>query len=76
MRKLFPLLLILLVACKNEQKNTSEEADTPKLSKKYTQVNIEPILENDSLSIRAIEIIGKKRGFCRKQGFLRFVQFR
>lgn len=68
MRKLFPLLLILLVACKNEHKNTSEEADTPKLSKKYTQVNIEPILENDSLSIRAIEIIGKNVVFAANNG--------
>ncbi|MBZ9630159.1 oxidoreductase [Salegentibacter sp. LM13S] len=55
-------LLLIFSACKNEQK--AEKENPTKTVIDYSSVEIEPILENDSLSIRAIEIIGNNLAFA------------
>lgn len=66
MRKLSLLLLILIVSCKNDTKDT--EPITNDFQEPFTEVEIETILENDSLSIRAIEIIGKNLAIAGNNG--------
>jgi photosystem II stability/assembly factor-like uncharacterized protein len=64
MKKLvLPVLLLLIFSCKND-KETSAETTV----KEYTSVEIENILEDDSLSIRAIEIIGNNLAFAANKG--------
>ncbi len=67
MRKFIFLLLLLSVACKN---SSEEKENKPKQvsDKIFTNVEITPILEVDSLSIRAIEIIGPNLVFAANQG--------
>lgn len=57
------LLLLLIISCKNEK-----ETSTQNRVKEYTSVEIEHILEDDSLSIRAIEIIGNNLAFAANNG--------
>lgn len=59
-------LLLIFSACKNEKDNKKEEQDKSEIS--YTSVEIEPILEDDSLSIRAIEIMGDNLAFAANKG--------
>lgn len=68
MRKLLPLLLLVLIACKNDQKSqASEDLKTPE-HQAFKSVEIDPIFENDSVSIRAIEIIGSNVVFAANNG--------
>ena len=62
MKKLLFILCLLTFACKSDPKSEEEPSDTS--AKKITGVEIETILENDSLSIRAIEIIGNSLVFA------------
>ncbi|PKD20973.1 oxidoreductase [Salegentibacter salinarum] len=63
MNRIIPLcLLVIFSACKNEEKAEKENSTTTEID--YSSVEIEPILENDSLSIRAIEIIGNNLAFA------------
>ena len=61
-RILLLCLFIIFSACKNEKQAEKENRVQPEIE--YTSVVIEPILENDSLSIRAIEIIGNNLAFA------------
>ncbi|MCH4822879.1 oxidoreductase [Gramella lutea] len=67
MKKLSFLLILLTLACKN---NSGEEEKTEaKLElKPFTSVEAEIILENDSLSIRAIEVMGNNLAFAANGG--------
>ncbi len=55
-------LLLIFSACKNEKEAENEKQAKTEID--YSSVAIEPILENDSLSIRAIEIIGNNLAFA------------
>jgi photosystem II stability/assembly factor-like uncharacterized protein len=55
-------LLLMFSACKNEKEAGNKKQATAEID--YSSVEIEPILENDSLSIRAIEIIGNNLAFA------------
>ncbi|SFF91593.1 hypothetical protein SAMN04488033_11421 [Salegentibacter agarivorans] len=61
-RILLLCLFIIFSACKNEKQAEKENRVQPEIE--YTSVTIEPILENNSLSIRAIEIIGNNLAFA------------
>ncbi|WP_339648365.1 oxidoreductase [uncultured Salegentibacter sp.] len=61
-RILLLCLFVIFSACKNEKQAEKENRVQPEVE--YTSVVIEPILENDSLSIRAIEIIGNNLAFA------------
>ena len=61
-RILLLCLFVIFSACKNEKQAEKENRVQPEIE--YTSVVIEPILENDSLSIRAIEIIGNNLAFA------------
>ena len=67
----YSILISLVFACKNDTKsNDKTTTEVPKVSTHQTfeQVDIEPILENDSLSIRAIEVIGNNLAFAANYG--------
>lgn len=69
MKKLVLLLLLLTFACKNDPKE--KEMDQPKPApehKSFSSVEIQPILKNDSISIRAIEVIGENLAFAANDG--------
>ncbi|TDN83076.1 hypothetical protein DET49_12246 [Salegentibacter sp. 24] len=61
-RLMFFCLLILFSACKNEKETEGDTQQNVEIN--YSSVTIEPILESDSLSIRAIEIIGNNLAFA------------
>ena len=61
MKKLLVLSILLIIACK------SKEAEEKKRSS-FTAVTIENILEDDSLSIRAIELMGNNLAFAANKG--------
>lgn len=67
MRKLSLLVLILLIACKNDSSKNTVETETEKPDF-FTEIETDVILENDSLSIRAIEVIGKNLAFAANNG--------
>ncbi len=69
MRKLVLILLLLSFACKNDPKEKEVEQPQPTIEhKSFSTVEIEPILTNDSLSIRAIEVIGPNLAFAGNNG--------
>jgi len=71
MKKVWIIALLAFAACKNDTKsNDKTTTEVPKVSTHQTfeQVDIEPILENDSLSIRAIEVIGNNLAFAANYG--------
>ena len=71
MKKVLIIALLAFVACKNDTKSTektSAEENEVSAHKTFNSVKIEPILENDSLSIRAIEIIGSNLAFAANKG--------
>lgn len=61
-RILLLCLFVIFSACKNEEKTEAENLTKTEID--YSSVEIEPILENDSLSIRAIEVIGNNLAFA------------
>lgn len=65
MRRFSFLLILLAFACKNDSKNNETEAKDPKF---FETVETQVILEDDSLSIRAIEIIGGNLAFAANNG--------
>ncbi|HKJ48448.1 MAG TPA: hypothetical protein VJ973_05130, partial [Christiangramia sp.] len=67
MKRLYFLLILLAFACKNEKENSVNE-DIQSSPKEYSSVETEVILENDSLSIRAIEIMGNSLAFAGNNG--------
>ena len=59
-------LLAILSSCKNQDKTEKQPEKSSQIN--YSSVKIEPILEDDSLSIRAIEIIGNNLAFAANRG--------
>lgn len=67
MKKLIFLLVLTFFACKNSsEEKKGEEEQTPR--KSFETVEVTPILEADSLSIRAIKIIGQNVVFAANKG--------
>ncbi|PTX43322.1 BNR/Asp-box repeat protein [Christiangramia gaetbulicola] len=67
MKKISFLLILLIIACKNDKQQT-ENAEATAESKPFESVEVEVILENDSLSIRAIEVMGNSLAFASNNG--------
>lgn len=61
MKKLLILSILLAIGCKS--KESEEKKRSP-----FTEVTVENILENDSLSIRAIELMGNNLAFAANNG--------
>ncbi|OEY72581.1 WD40/YVTN/BNR-like repeat-containing protein [Salegentibacter salarius] len=59
-------LILIFSSCKNEK--DAENKIQQKAKIEYSSVEIESILEDDSLSIRAIEIIGNNLAFAANKG--------
>ena len=59
-------LILIFSSCKNEK--DSENKMQQKETKDFSSVEIQTILEEDSLSIRAIEIIGNNLAFAANKG--------
>ncbi|MGA8852736.1 MAG: oxidoreductase [Christiangramia sp.] len=68
MRKISFLLILLAFACKNESKENNIGGTKDQEPKFIESVETEVILEDDSLSVRAIEIIGKNLAFAANNG--------
>ncbi|WP_373056008.1 WD40/YVTN/BNR-like repeat-containing protein [Zunongwangia sp. H14] len=69
MKKLLYLFVIFIISCKSENKSDSaSEANENIAESFFTSVEIENILQNDSLSIRAIEVIGNNLVFAANNG--------
>lgn len=67
MRKLIFLLALAIFACKNSSEEKEREVE-PTAKNSIKSVKITPILQADSLSIRAIEIIGNNLVFAANHG--------
>ena len=67
MKKLGFLLILLSFACKNNSEN-NEASERTVGPREFESVEMEVILENDSLSIRAIEIMGNSVAFAGNKG--------
>ena len=67
MKRLCFLFILLTFACKNNNENSVNEKAQSE-PKEFTSVETEVILENDSLSIRAIEIMGSSLAFAANNG--------
>ena len=65
MKKLFLLALIALVSCKGEKQQNQEPVQRERTT--YTQVRAEPLLQ-DSISIRAIQMMGSAVAFAGSKG--------
>lgn len=65
MKRISLLLLVLIFSCKNDLKNTDSKKTA---SGNFESVETNVILENDSLSIRAIEIMGNNLAFAGNNG--------
>lgn len=68
MKKLLLLGLLAFYCCKSDRSGDKEERKTPKEAREITSVSIEPIFTNDSLSIRAIEVMGSDLAFAANKG--------
>ena len=68
MKKLLFLFILGLCSCKNEKQDTQKINTRIQSKPDFTSVAIEPILEMDSLSVRAIEIIGSNVVFAANNG--------
>ncbi|MFC6861047.1 WD40/YVTN/BNR-like repeat-containing protein [Zunongwangia atlantica] len=71
MKKVWIMALLAFAACKNDTKSTEESSNEEKqisAHRTFEKVEIESILENDSLSIRAIEVIGNNLAFAANHG--------
>ncbi|MCG9972664.1 WD40/YVTN/BNR-like repeat-containing protein [Christiangramia crocea] len=68
MKRISFLLVLLVFSCKNDpKKNGAENIDTSK-PKYYESVETEILLVDDSLSVRAIEVIGENLAFAGNNG--------
>ncbi|MCB7480022.1 WD40/YVTN/BNR-like repeat-containing protein [Christiangramia sediminis] len=68
MRKICFLLILLAFACKDASKENKTETAEHTNIKNFKAVEIEVILEDDSLSVRAIDVIGKNLAFAGNNG--------
>ena len=68
MKKLVLLLLVLTAGCKNNNESEADDSASTSKHKPFSEVHIENILEDDSLSIRAIQVIGENLAFAANKG--------
>ncbi|WP_417886813.1 WD40/YVTN/BNR-like repeat-containing protein [Zunongwangia sp.] len=70
MKKIWIMALLAVIACKNETNkgNVVNASEADIVHTPFNSVKIESILENDSLSIRAIKVIGKNLAFAANKG--------
>ncbi len=68
MKKIGILLILLAFSCKNETKKNDTNVSSDFQDKEYSTVIVENIFKDDSLSIRAIEIIGNNLAFAANNG--------
>ena len=68
MKKLSFLLILLAFSCKTDQKDKNPENIEKERSKTFESVEIEVLLQDDSLSVRAIEVIGQNLAFAGNNG--------
>jgi len=68
MRKFSFLLIFLAFACKNSSEESSEDQASKSDPQFFESVETEIILEDDSLSVRAIEVIGQNLAFAGNNG--------
>jgi len=68
MRKLSYLLILLAFACKDASKENTAENLENNIPEYFSSVETEVILEDDSLSVRAIEVIGENLAFAGNNG--------
>ncbi|WP_299154939.1 oxidoreductase [uncultured Christiangramia sp.] len=68
MKKLVLLLLVLTASCKNNNESEADDSASTSKREKFSEVHIENILEDDSLSIRAIQVIGENLAFAANKG--------
>ncbi|MDT0690216.1 hypothetical protein RM549_10505 [Salegentibacter sp. F188] len=67
MKKLLCLFILFIFSCKseNESETTSEENERRSF---ISDVEVQPILEDDSLNVRAIKVIGNNLAFAGNNG--------
>ncbi|MFD1095691.1 WD40/YVTN/BNR-like repeat-containing protein [Salegentibacter chungangensis] len=65
MKRIFYLAILLVFACKSDNKEGKAQVQKPGY---FSSVEVEPILEADTLSIRAIEVIGNNLAFAGNKG--------
>ncbi|MDR5590038.1 WD40/YVTN/BNR-like repeat-containing protein [Christiangramia sp. SM2212] len=68
MRKISFLLILLAFACKDTTKENNVDVAQDSAPQYFESVDTEVILEDDSLSVRAIEVIGKNLAFAGNNG--------
>ena len=68
MKKLSYLLILLVFACKTDKKEHKEEEISNSEPRTFESVDVEVLLKDDSLSVRAIEIIGENLAFAGNKG--------
>ncbi|MDX1542907.1 MAG: oxidoreductase [Christiangramia sp.] len=68
MRRISFLLILLVFSCKNDPKNNGSDNIEKSKPRYFDSVETEVILEDDSLSVRAIEVIGENLAFAGNNG--------
>ncbi|WP_141877924.1 oxidoreductase [Gramella sp. Hel_I_59] len=68
MKKLVLLLLVLTAGCKNNNESKADDSASTSKHKTFREVHVENILEDDSLSIRAIQVIGENLAIAANNG--------
>lgn len=67
MNKLSFLLLLLIISCKNDTADNSLK-NHQSATKEFETLEVEVILKNDSLNVRAIEVMGNNLAFAGSNG--------
>lgn len=62
------MLVLMIVACKNDPRNDASEVAENSEPKYFESVETEVLLKDDSLSVRAIEVIGQNLAFAGNNG--------
>ncbi|MFV8226018.1 WD40/YVTN/BNR-like repeat-containing protein [Christiangramia aquimixticola] len=68
MKKLSILLILLIIACKGDKDESKEFSSEKKERVAFTNMEVENLLKDDSLSIRAIELMGNNLAFAANNG--------
>lgn len=68
MRLFVYVLVLLLIACKSDPESSTPEKKEDKAAIIFSKVSIEEVYKNDSLSIRAITVIGENLAFAGNNG--------
>ncbi|MUP47150.1 oxidoreductase [Gramella sp. BOM4] len=68
MKRLYFLMLLGIISCKNDTDKSASNENINKDSAYFDSVETQVILEDDSLSVRAIEVIGNNLAFAGNNG--------